>query len=179
MSLNTPRDNRFLTTKELCIFALLGAIMYCSKAMLEFLPNIHLVGVLTVAYTLVYRTRALIPIYVFVFLCGLFGGFATWWIPYLYIWLPLWGITMLLPHKTKKGFVFLYAAVCSLHGLLFGTLYAPAQAILFGLDFDGMIAWIIAGIPFDLIHAGGNLVAGFLIVPIASLLKKINNLSFR
>lgn len=179
MSLNTPRDKRALTTKELCIFALLGAIMYCSKALLEFLPNIHLVGVLIVAYTLVYRFKALIPMYVFIFLCGLFGGFTAWWIPYLYVWLPLWGITMILPQKTGKFTFFLYSSVCALHGLLFGALYAPAQAVMFGLDFNGMIAWIIAGIPFDLIHAGGNFVAGFLIVPIATILKKINYLSFR
>ena len=179
MSLNTQKGNRFLTTKELCTFALLGAIMYCGKIFLEFLPNIHLVGVLIVSYTFVYRSKALIPLYIFVFLTGLLGGFSFWWIPYLYIWLPLWGVSMLLPRKKGKYTILLCSLVCSLHGAFFGILYAPAQALLFGLDSNGMIAWIIAGLPWDLTHAIGNFVGGFLIVPISSALSKINDLSFR
>lgn len=179
MNSNTRRDKRSLTTKEICIFALLGAIMYCSKAIMEFLPNIHIVGVLIMAYTLVYRTKALVPLYVFVFLCGIFGGFSAWWVPYLYVWLPLWGVTMLLPKSMGKVSIFVYSLICSLHGIVFGTLFAPVHALLFGLDFNGMIAWIIAGLPWDLTHAIGNFVAGFLIMPISTLLGKIKNLSFR
>ena len=135
MNSNTQRDKKFLTTKELCIFALLGAIMYTSKVVMEFLPNIHLVGVLIVAYTLVYRAKALIPLYVFIFLVGLFGGFSAWWIPYLYIWLPLWAAAMFLPKKLEKRYILLYSVVCTMHGMLYGILYAPMQALLFGLDF--------------------------------------------
>ena len=179
MNSSTQRDKRFITTKELCLFALLGAIMYCGKAFLEFLPNIHLSGVLLVAYTVVYRSKALVPLYVFVFLCGLFGGFSAWWIPYLYVWLPLWGMAMLVPKKIGKYSIIVYPVICALHGLMFGTLYAPIHAILFGLNWNGMISWIIVGLPWDLAHAIGNFAGGFLIVPIALTIKKINNLSFR
>ena len=87
----------------------------------------------------------------------------------------LWGIVMLLPKKLpKKIKPFLYMLICSAHGFLFGTLYAPAQAILYGLDFNRMVAWIIAGFPFDLIHGIGNFAIGTLIVPIVSLLRKLD-----
>ena len=160
---------------EMTVFAMLGAIMLASKAMLDALPNIHLLGMLTMSYTLVYRRKALVPIYVYIMLNGLVAGFSLWWYPYLYLWAVLWGVTMLLPRDMpdKKARI-VYPIVCSLHGLLFGTMYAPAQAIMFHLDFKGMIAWIVAGIPFDLIHAGGNLLAGFLILPTVRLLKKLN-----
>jgi len=36
-----------------------------------------------------------------------------------------------------------------------------------------MIAWIIAGFPFDLIHGTSNLVCGLLIVPIVLILQKL------
>ena len=160
--------------RDTVIFAMLGAIMFCSKLVMELLPNIHLIGALTMIYTLVYRKKALYPIYIFVILTGLYGGFGLWWVPYLYIWTILWAVTMLLPKNLSyKAEAIIYPIVCSLHGLLYGTLYAPAQALMFGLDFDGLIAWIIAGIPFDLLHAGGNLVAGLLIVPLSKLLKKL------
>jgi energy-coupling factor transport system substrate-specific component len=61
-----------------------------------------------------------------------------------------------------------------LHGLSFGTLYAPANALFFRLSFNGMLAWIIAGLPFDVIHAIGNFAAATLIIPLAALLKKLD-----
>jgi hypothetical protein len=163
-----------ITVREMIIFSMLGTIMFCSKLIMEALPNIHLIGALTMIYTLVYRKKALYPIYIFAILTGLYGGFGLWWVPYLYIWTILWGVTMLLPKNMSPKFAaIIYPLICSLHGLAYGTLYAPAQALLFGLDFEGMIAWIISGIPFDLLQAGGNLVAGLLITPITKLLRKL------
>lgn len=161
-----------LKLKEAVIFGMLGAVMYASKVMLEFLPNVHLIGVFIVAITVTYRKKALYPIYVFIFLTGLLNGFGMWWIPYLYIWSILWGAVMLLPKSLPpKAAPLIYAGVCSLHGFLFGTLYAPAQAIMFGLSFKGMIAWIAAGLPYDAIHGVSNFICGLiLIVPVIRIL---------
>ena len=154
--------------------------MYCSKILMEWAPNIHLLGMLTMTYTIVYRKKALYPIYTYILLNGLFAGFSAWWIPYLYIWTVLWGVTMLLPqYMPKKVAVTVYMLVCGLHGLAFGTLYAPAQALMFGLSLKGTIAWIVAGLPWDAVHALGNLAAGTLIVPLSSLLNKIEKASGR
>lgn len=161
-----------LTIREIAIFGMLGSIMYASKFIMELLPNVHLLGVFTVAFTVVYRKKALYPIYTYVILNGIFCGFATWWIPYLYVWAVLWGAVMLLPRNmSKKIRPFAYMAVCAAHGFLFGTLYAPAQALLFGLSFQGMIAWIAAGLPWDFIHGISNFLCGILIMPIISVLK--------
>ncbi len=149
--------------------------MFTSKVLMEFLPNVHLLGVFIVAITIVYRQKALYPIYIYVFLNGVYAGFSTWWLPYLYIWTVLWGVTMLLPRKLPMQWqVPLYTIVCGLHGFLFGTLYAPSQALLFGLDFRGMLAWIIAGIPADIIHGVSNLICGLLICPMITVLKNSN-----
>ena len=157
---------------DIAIFAMFGTIMFISKLIMEFLPNVHPIAMFITVFTLVYRKKALIPIYIFVILTGAYAGFNIWWIPYLYIWAVLWGVTMLLPKNMKKRTaVPVYAIVCALHGLLFGTLYAPAQAIMFGLNFKGMITWIIAGLPYDAIHGAGNLAAGLLIVPLSEALK--------
>ena len=50
-----------ITVRETAIFGMLGTLMYCSKLIMEALPNIHLIGVLTVAFTVVYRRKALYP----------------------------------------------------------------------------------------------------------------------
>ena len=167
-----------LTVKELCTFSMLEELMYAYTLVIELVPNVHLLGVFTIAFTVVYRKKALYPIYVYVLLNGIFCGFATWWIPYLYLWTVLWGVTMLLPKKMpKKIQPLVYMVVCSLHGFLFGTLYAPAQALLFGLSFDGMIAWSIAGFPWDCIHGVSNFFCGLLIIPIISILRRIESIT--
>ena len=146
--------------------------MYLSKMLMELFPNIHLLSVFTIAFTVVYRKKALYPIYIYVILNGIFCGFASWWIPYLYVWTILWGIVMLLPKKMPgKIKPFVYMTVCAAHGFLFGTLYAPVHALLFGLSFQGMAAWILAGLPWDCIHGISNFFCGILILPIVSVLR--------
>ena len=147
--------------------------MFASKILMEFIPNVHLLGVFTITFTLVYRAKALIPIYLYVFANGLYAGFATWWIPYLYIWTVLWGMTMLLPKKLPRRLApIIYMVLCGLHGFLFGTLYAPAQALLFGMSFEAMISWIVAGLPWDIIHGISNFACGILIVPLVTIIRK-------
>ena len=153
---------------------MLGTLMFCSKLIMEALPNIHLIGTLVMLYTIVFRAKALIPIYVFVLLMGIYAAFYEWWVPYLYTWTILWGVTMLLPRRMPKGLAMVvYPAVCALHGLAYGALCAPVQAFFYHLGFEGMISWIVVGFPFDLLHAAGNLAAGLLILPLSLRLKKL------
>lgn len=164
-----------ISIRDTCVFAMLGAVMFASKIIMEMLPNIHLLGVLTVTYTLVYRKRALIPIYLYVILNGLFTGFNLWWMPYTYIWTILWAIVMILPRNMPRKVKYVvYSVICAIHGFAFGTLYAPAQAMMFGLNLEQTVAWIIAGLPFDLIHGFSNLGLGLLIVPLSELLSKLS-----
>ena len=146
--MSSKQSKRKITVKEIAIFGMLGAVMYASKVIMESIPNTHLIGVFVIAMTVVYRKKTLYPLYIFVVLTGLLNGFGIWWIPYLYIWTVLWAATMLLPkNMNPKIAPIIYMVVCALHGFLFGTLYAPAQALFFNLDFNGTIAWIIAGLP--------------------------------
>lgn len=162
------------------VFAMLGTLMFVSKLVMEALPNIHLLGMLTVTYTVVFRAKALLPIYIYVMLNGLYAGFDVWWVPYLYIWTVLWAVAMLLPKSMPKAVAcVVYPLVCGLHGLAFGILYAPAQAWMFGLNSDQMLAWIITGIPYDILHAVGNTCAGVLIFPLSELLKKLTKYLYR
>lgn len=158
----------------MAIFAMLGSLMFCSKVIMEALPNVHLLGMFIMVTTLTFRWHALIPIYIYVFLDGLHLGFSVWWVPYLYIWTILWAITMLLPKKMPKKIAFVvYPIICSIHGFAFGILYAPAQALFFKLNFQQTIAWISTGVVFDVLHGVSNFFVGFLILPFSELIKKL------
>ncbi len=155
-----------ITVKEMAVFSMLGAIMYVSKLLMDFLPNIHLLGTLVIAFTVVYGKKALYPIYVFVLITGMLNGFATWWLPYLYIWTVLWGAVMLVPKRHPLIYMLLGAA----HGFLYGILYAPVQALVFGLNFEKTLAWIATGLPWDFTHGVSNFFCALLVVPIVKIL---------
>lgn len=177
---NTPSrsKSKALTVREIVIFAMLGALMFASDIAMEALPNIHLVGVFIVATTVVYRWKALYPLYIYVFLNGLYAGFSMWWVPYLYVWTVLWGVVMLLPKDMPRWLApIVYMAAAGLHGFLFGTIYAPMQALLLGFSFEQTLAWIGAGIYFDMIHGISNLCLGILIVPIIHTLRLAGRVS--
>ena len=157
------------------VFAMLGALMFAAKVAFEALPNIHPVAMLIMTYTVAYRAKALVPLYLFIILFGTLYGFSIWWLPYLYIWLVPWALTMLLPKKmSPKIASVVYPLVCGFCGLTYGICYAPAQAILFHYDFATMCKWILAGLPFDALHGLGNLGMGLLVLPLSELLKRLN-----
>ena len=145
-----------LTVKEMAVFGMLAGLMFASKQIMEVLPNVHLLGVFTIAITLVYRRKALYPIYGFVLIQGLFSGFALGRVKPLQVML-----------------------LCAAHGYLYGTLYAPAQALLFGLDWKGMVTWILAGLPWDFVHGTSNFFCGLLILPLARTLQKAEHYTLR
>ena len=173
--MNSSEKNKTkFTIVDICVCAMFGTLMFASKLVMEAFPNIHLVGVFVCVATVLYRQKALLSIYVFVFLMGIYAGFTFWWVPYIYIWTILWAIVMLLPKNmsVRKASI-VYPIICALHGVLYGTLYAPAQAIMYGFDFNQTITWIITGLPFDAIHGISNLFAGMLVYPLVKVAKKV------
>ena len=167
---------RNLKIHEITVFAMLSAVMFVSKVLMEGIPNVHLLGTFVVAFTLTYRAKALFPIYGYVFANGIWEGFSPFgWLPELYLWFILWGVIMLLPKKMPTFIApVIYMLISGLHGLLFGVFYAPAYALFSGMRWDRVWLWVAAGLPFDLIHGIGNFALGTLIIPISTLLKKLD-----
>ena len=168
------QGNKHLSIRDMAVFGMLGALMFVTKVIMEAIPNIHLLGLFIMVFTLTYRVRALIPIYIYVFLNGIIEGFSYWWITYLYVWTILWGVTMLLPRNMPVWLCsIVYPLVCTLHGLSFGVLYAPVQALMFGYTLEETMLWIAGGLTFDVLHAIGNFAAGLFILPLHRALEKL------
>lgn len=165
---------------QMVLFAMFAALMFTSKIIMEALPNIHLLGMLIMLCTVVFRAKALIPLYLYVIVQGIYAGFAQWWLPYLYVWTVLWGMTMLIPKNIPKWLAaIVYPAVCALHGFCFGIIYAPGQALIYGFNFNQTLAWIASGFYFDVLHGISNIFTGTLILPLSELINKLMKQSKR
>ena len=148
---------------------ILGAILLVSQSALAPLPNIEIVSVLVVLFTLVLGKYVAYTLSVFILLEGLVYGFGLWWFSYLYIWTIL-AILAFFFRKMESRLG--WALICGFYGLLFGTLTSFPTFILSG--FAVGVAYILSGIPFDLIHAVANFLLAFLLLPVLrKLLEKL------
>ena len=155
-------------TFEIVLLGMLGAVAYVGQVALSFLPNIEVVSILFLVYTKILGKKALFPIYVFVILEGIFWGFGSWWIMYLYVWTILWLSTMLLRRNDSAVF---WAVINGAYGLCFGALCSITHGALFGIGAG--LAYFISGIPLDIAHCIGNFfTALFLYKPLTFLLSK-------
>ena len=83
-------------TRSLVTAAFLAAVLVASKFALDGLPNIELVSLLVILYTLEYPRLAAPAVYTYVFVYGLLNGFGIWWFPQLYVWAVLMLLTRLM-----------------------------------------------------------------------------------
>ncbi len=154
----------------LVTMGLLAAILLVGQLGMSFLPNIEPVSALIILYTLVYKKRVFPIIYVFVLLEGIIFGFNIWWVSYLYIWSILALVTFAFQKTDSAVF---WAVVSGAFGLSFGALCAIPYLISGGLA--AAFAYWTKGIPFDLLHCGGNFVLTLVLYrPLLRILKKLN-----
>lgn len=139
---------------ELTVLAICTALLFGTQAALAVLPNIEVTTLLVMLYTGWFRRKALWIIYVFALLEGALYGFQIWWVMYLYVWTLLWLAVTLLARKPRT--VLFWAAVGGVFGLSFGFFCSFPYLAVGGIH--AAVAWWIAGIPFDLVHGGGNFV---------------------
>ena len=156
--------------KDITLIGIMSAILVAVQVTLSFLPNIELVSLLIIVYTLVFGRKALYIIYVFVAVEGVIYGIGLWWINYLYVWTILFLIVILL---RKQHSPFIWAIISGFFGLAFGALCAIPNLFLSG--FASAVSYFIAGIPYDILHGIGNFVVTLLLFhPLYQVLDRIN-----
>ena len=159
-----------MPVRKITRIALLSAILYVSKVALEFLPNVELVSLLTVLYTLVFGKEAFLIVTVFNLFELIQWWFGTWWVSYLYVWPLLVLITLLLKKIIKEEFL-IWSVVSGLFGLIFGSLFA---IVYLPVDPAYALAYWISGLPWDVWHGVCNFVLMLVIgKPLYLLLKKV------
>ena len=159
-----------IKTKEICLYGLLGALMFAFKFAMSSLPNIEPVSLLLISFAVTFGVKAIYPLSVYIILEVLIYGFGFWSIGYLYIWPVLVIVTLLINKVVKNSF--LWSVVSGLFGLIFGALYIPLYIISGGFTFA--ITWWLSGLPYDFIHCVSNFVlCVVLFKPITNILLKL------
>ena len=149
------------------LFAVLGAMTFAAKYVMSFLPNIEPVSLMVMLFAVVFGWKWVYPVYLYVMLEILFYGISLWNINYLYIWAVLALAAYFLRNMhSPLG----WALLSGTFGLLFGALCGIVDIFIGGLGYAAA-KWV-SGIPFDLMHGGGNFVIALLLFqPLRKLLE--------
>ena len=121
---------------------------------LEFLPNVELVSLLVILYTLVFGKETFLTVTVFNLFELIQWGFGTWWFSYLYVW-PLLCLITLILKKLIKEEILVWAIVSGCFGLIFGSLFA---IVYIPINLSYALTYWISGLPWDVWHGVCNFI---------------------
>lgn len=142
-----------ISVYDIVIIGMMTAALESAKMALSFAPNVELVTLLIILFTLVIGKRVYYAIAAFVLVEGILYGFGIWWIMYVYMWPMLAFVTWIL-RKQKDRLCF--ALLSGVFGLGFGAMCSIPYLFIGGIH--TAFAWWVSGIPFDMIHGVSNFV---------------------
>lgn len=148
---------------------MLGAMTFALQVAMAPLPNIEPVSLLVMLFAAVFGWKSLYTVYVFVVMEVLFHGLGIWNINYLYVWTIL-AVAALMLRKMESPLG--WAILSAVFGMCFGALCGIVDVFIGGFSY-AVTKWI-SGIPFDLLHCGGNFVLALVLwKPLRNLLEKL------
>ena len=162
-----------VTTRDICLYGVLGALIFALKLVMAPLPNIEPVSLLLIVYTITFGIRVVYTLAKYVVLEVIIYGFGIWSIGYCYIWLILVIVVLSIYNATHKTNALLWAVISWAFGLLTGVLYIPLYVITGGTTMA--FNWWISGIPYDVVHSIANFVLCLILFnPLSKLLCVLN-----
>ena len=170
-------------TKILVLIALLTATLTGGKFALSSIPNVEIVTLLIMVYTIVFGLRISLPtVLIFVTLEMFIFPFNTWVVSYYVYWPMLAVVTKLCSKLIEKNKCLFPALIAGVMTLFFGVLtsfvdacfYAGEQTIL-----SMFVAIYVKGVTFFIIHFVSNVVVlAVAFLPLVKLLTKLKERFF-
>ena len=103
-----------ISVKDVTQIGIMSAVLIAGKAALSFLPNVEIVTLLIIVYTLYFGKKVFFSIFIFIILDCAVWGFNLWTVMYIYVW-PLLAIMVLLFAKHRETiFWSIISAFCGL-----------------------------------------------------------------
>ena len=163
------KEKQGISVRDVALLGMLVATMEVGKLALAMVPNVEIVSLLIILYTVCFGRKTIYAVVVFVLLECAIWGIGLWTIMYIYIW-PLLSVVAYFFHKVdSKWFWSVFAAI---FGLLFGPLCSIVYLVMGGPQ--TAFAWWIAGIPWDIVHGVANFVVMLVLyTPLVRLLRRM------
>ena len=145
-----------MNTKDIVLIGLLAALLKSSQAVLSFLPNIEIVSLLILIFSI--RLGAKRTIYITVLFSTLnimIWGLSPATIGYFFVWSGYSVVCSICKRFLNKDIN--VAIFLGFFGLIFGALFA---LIYLPMGYSYVLTYWINGLTFDIIHTVSNFIIG-------------------
>lgn len=160
--------DRAFSVKDIALLGIMIATMEVGKLALAGVPNVEIVTLLIILYTLHFGKRSLYAVLVFVVLECAVWGVGLWTIMYLYIW-PLVAVVTYALRKIDSHWF--WCIMSGIFGITFGAL--GSLVYLFTGGAKVAFAWWVTGIPWDIVHGVSNFIIMMVLYhPLRRVMKK-------
>lgn len=164
-----PVEKRTATDKSrtyaLTRIALLTTLVSVGRLSFSFLPNVQPMTVLLICITLYYGWKDGLAVSLLsVLITNMYLGMGPWTLAQLASYTALIGMTSLLEDSYEKIPLPLMQVYVGFLGLLYGLVISLVQAPFYGWNI--FIPYYLSGLPYDVLHAIGNVVFFALLYPI-------------
>ncbi|WP_310605332.1 hypothetical protein [Anaerosporobacter sp.] len=164
---------RSLSVRDIALIGIMAATLIAAQVTLAALPNIEIVSLLIIVFTLTFGLKVFYSIIVFTCIETFIWGMGLWSIMYFYIWIILAIVVYLF---RKQDSVWFWSIVSAIYGLCFGALGSILYLVIGGVR--TAFAWWIAGIPWDVAHCIANFVLTLVLYkPLVSAFKRLKGLT--
>ncbi len=161
-------DSKF-SVKDIAYLGIALALLEAAKLALDFLPNVELVTLLLIVYTIFFGRKTILVALAFTGIECFTKGIHIWVIMYLYMW-PALIMIVYFADKKKAGHMF-YCLLAGFYGLFFGLFCSIPYIFISGPY--AAFAWWISGIPFDIVHCISNFVMCLVLFkPLCAIMKR-------
>lgn len=140
-----------ITASDIARIGIMSAALTAGKTALAFLPNIEVVSLLIILYSIYFGKKVIFAVLVFIALECMIWGVNLWTLMYIYIWPLLAAAAWVF---RKKDDIIFWSVFSAVFGLMFGGLCSLVY--VFAGGFKTAFYWWIAGIPMDVVHCIGN-----------------------
>lgn len=151
---------------RLALLAMMIALCHVGRIAFQFLPNVQPVTTIILILTLVMGTKdGIIVAVASILLSNLTMGMGVWTLSQIVSYIVLVFLTGSIRKFQKHPWFFaLFSVFTALSGYLYGLIISLIQAPFFGIQ--NFTIYYMMGIPFDTMHAIGNLVFYLILAPV-------------
>ncbi|MFX3659751.1 MAG: ECF transporter S component [Ectobacillus sp.] len=160
--------------KSISLLAMLAALSVAGRVAFAAIPNVQPMTDIVIITALVMGTRfGVLNAVLTILVSNIVLGMGLWTFPQIFALTMVALITGLCIRPLFKRIpLWLMSLYAGFTGLLYGFFISVVQAPVFGFDY--LLEYYVAGLPFDLMHAAGNVAFYYVLAPIlVPLLEKL------
>ena len=172
------KNNILKNTKILTLLALCSSLSATLRIALSFIPNFQpLTDIIIFIAVIMGPALGVVHVVLSVFLSNLILGSGYWTINQILAFSAVVILAYILNYFVEKrnwNFKIIFIIFCGLSGFLYGFIMSILEVLIFSVK--SFKVYYLAGIPFDMLHAAGNIVFFVLLYP---TLYKVIDISYK